>query len=561
MDDGRWLSIVHRPSSIVHRPSSIVKHLTDIPTTTSPQKGSAARRVAANALNPFAAQIATKLLMLGYGIAQYRFIGGGKGHLGDYFLAALVFLYTSTISDWGLSTLLTREVAKDRGVEGEAERVALIFRQTLSLRIYISLALLLPVCLFVIVYAALFKLSPDGAWATIILTVALLPGAFSGSVTSLLFAYERMSLPAIIGIATSFMNVALGIASLLLGWGITGLATAASVTTLFTAIIFWRVLHRDFPGLRLNAAVLRISKRETIGLLKAGWPLMLNALLVGLFFRVDQFIIKANVGRRDGNMTAQEAERASSLAVERYQAAYSFLNFVLLITPAVTLALFPRMARHAANDRPRLAFEYTFALKALLILSVPIVLLTVWFAPLLITVVTGGKQNYLPDSAIALQILIFFLPFSFVNGVTQYVLIALDRQRLITRAFAATVVFNVAANLLLVPLLGINGAALTTVLSELVLLGPFLRWTGRELGGISIAQIALKPLVAGLVAGGLGWSLQGIAQRWSSGWMDMTLYSIAGLLLVVVYAGALLLERPFTETERTVLKGALRRRS
>src|SRR5436190_18403316 len=127
-------------SSFVIRHSSFVKLLTKLPTTTSTQSISAARRVAANALNPFAAQIVTRALMLGYGIAQYRFIGGGKEHLGDYILAALVFLYTSTISDWGLSTLLTREAAKDRGAEGEEERVALIFRQTLSLRLLISVS-------------------------------------------------------------------------------------------------------------------------------------------------------------------------------------------------------------------------------------------------------------------------------------------------------------------------------------------------------------------------------------------------------------------------------------
>src|SRR5438105_7316063 len=105
----------------------------------------AARRVAVNALNPFVAQVVTKGLMLGYGIVQYRLLGGGAQALGDYFLAALVLLYTSTISDWGLGTLLTREVAKDRGAEGETGRVAALFRQTLSLRVAISVALFLPV--------------------------------------------------------------------------------------------------------------------------------------------------------------------------------------------------------------------------------------------------------------------------------------------------------------------------------------------------------------------------------------------------------------------------------
>jgi O-antigen/teichoic acid export membrane protein len=351
----------------------------------------------------------------------------------------------------------------------------------------------------------------------------------------------------------------LGIGALLLGWGIVGLATAATVTTLLTAVVFRRILSRDFPGLRVEPQSLRLDRDAGASLLRAGWPLMLNALLVGLFFRADQFVIKASAGGQGAGIPEAERERASTLEVERYQAAYSFLNFVLLITPAVTLALFPRMARHAATDRPRLASEYAFALKVLLVISVPIVALTVWFAPLLVSVLTGGKAEYLPESAVALQILIFFLPLSFINGVTQYVLIALDLQRLITRAFAATVVFNLAANLVLVPLMGINGAAIATILSEMVLLGPFLVWTGRQIGRVPLLSLALKPLLAAAPVALLGWLLLPVAQGWSSGWGELALYVGGGLLLLLVYTGALLLVRPFSEEERSTLRRALRR--
>lgn len=482
--------------------------------------------------------------MLGYGIVQFRLVSGGP--LGDYFLAAIVLLYTSTISDWGLGTLLTRDVARDRGAEGEETHVARLFAQTLALRLAISLALFVPVFALVAAYVTLFSLSADGAWATLLLTLSLLPNAFSGSVTALLYAYEWMSLPAVIGVATSVVNVALGIGMLLLGWGIMGLAWAAFLSTLLTSALFLRILRRDFPALpvRLDLSALRIDRSAAASLLRAGWPLMLNALLVGLFFRADQFIIKAST---------------TGVEVARYEAAYRFLNFVLLITPAVTLALFPRMARHAATDRPRLAYEYGFALKVLLIVSVPIVVLTIWFAPLLITVVTGGKTGYLPESALALQILILFLPFSFINGVTQYVLIALDLQRLITKAFAATVVFNIAANLLLVPLFGINGAALTTVLSELVLLGPFLLWVGRELGGAVPVLWVLKPLLGGLATGALAWALQPLVERWLDNWPNVALYIVAGPLLLAVYGGVMLATRPFTSAESATLKSALRR--
>ena len=190
-----------------------------------------------------------------------------------------------------------------------------------------------------------------------------------------------------------------------------------------------------------------------------------------------------------------------------------------------------------------------------------IVVMTVWFAPLLITIVTGGKQIYLPDSPVALQILIFFLPFSFVNGVTQYVLIALDKQRLITGAFALTVAFNVIANLVLIPLIGINGAALTTVLSELVLLGPFLLWVGRLIGPVPVVALAWKPLVAGLVAGALMWLGWSLFVQWKSDTPAFALYVGAGIGFALAYGLVLFLLRPFTSGElasfRSILKSQI----
>jgi O-antigen/teichoic acid export membrane protein len=499
---------------------------------TSTQAPSAARRVALNALNPFAAQVVTRVLMLGYVVVQYRVLGAqAEGVLGDYFLAGLVLMYTSTVAEWGLGTLLTREVARERD---DTADVARRFRQTLSLRLGLAGLMALPVAVFVAVYLAFFGLSEAGAWAVAILTLSLVPSAVSGSVTAVLYAYERMSLPAVIGIGTAVLNVALGLLFVLTGWGVVGLALAALLSTVATAVVFWAILRRNYPEVASARPEQGLSRSTAMALLSDGWPLMLNALLVGLFFRVDQFIIKPVAG---------------GLAVEQYNAAYSYLNFLLIITPAVTLALFPRMARHAVSDRRRLAYEYELALRVMLILSVPLVALTFWFAPLLVSIVTGGKEGYLPDSAVALRILIFFLPLSFVNGVTQYVLIALDRQRLITGVFAATVAFNLAVNLVLVPLMGIYGAAITTVLSEVVLLVPFLLYVGRETEPVRLWEVAWRPLLGGVLVAGVMWLTWGLTERWNASAADFGFYLGAGLLPLVLYAVAMVLVRPFTPDE------------
>lgn len=506
---------------------------------------SAARRVALNAFNPFAAQLFTKLLLMGYGMVQYRLFAQDQAALDGYILAGVVFSYTSTISEWGMGTLVPRDVARSRGTDAEAEVAAALFGRSLTLRLLISLGLFLPVAALIAVYTTFFNLRADGAWAVAVLSLSLIPSAFSGSVTALLYAYERMSLPAGIGIATVVLNVALGLSALVLGLGVLGLALSAFVTTLITALAFLWVLRRNFPGVAVRVGRLSLRGREARSLLGAGWPLMLNALLVGLFFRVDIFIIKAAPGG-EGDLT-------------RYNTAYSFLGFVLLISPAVTLALFPRMARHAVSDLPRLNSEYTFALKMMLVISVPIVAGTVWLAPLLITVLTLDAPNYLPDAAIALRILIFFLPLSFVNGLTQYVLIAVDRQRLITRAFGVTVLFNLLANLLLIPALGIYGAALTTILSEVVLLVPFIMWTRREVGDVPLLSISVKPALAGAAVALLVWLLWPVQEAWRSGWGAFALYLAIALAIPLVYVAVLLALRPFTAPETQTLRGLLRR--
>lgn len=501
-------------------------------TPATPQAPSAARRVALNALSPFAAQVFTKVLLLGYGVVQYRVLGAQAGGvLGDYFIAGLVLLYTSTVAEWGLGTLLTREVARERGDPAD---VARLFRQALSLRLGLAVLMALPVAVFVAVYVIFFGLSEAGAWAVAILTLSLVPSAVAGSVTAVLYAYERMSLPALVGIGTALLNVALGLLFILTGWGVVGLALAALLSTVATAAVFWAILRRGYPDVARARPEQVLTRRAALALLGGGWPLMLNALLVGLFFRVDQFIIKPVAG---------------TLAVEQYDAAYRYLNFVLIITPAVTLALFPRMARHAVSDRPRLAYEYALALRVMLILAVPLVALTVWFAPLLVSIVTGGKEGYLPDSAVALRILIFFLPLSFVNGVTQYVLIALDRQRLITGVFAATVAFNLAVNLALVPRMGIYGAALTTVLSEIVLLVPFLVWVGREIEPVPLWAVSWRPLVGAGVFAAVMWLTWGVTERWNASAGDFGFYVAAGLLSLALYAVVMVLVRPFTPDE------------
>ena len=124
-------------------------------------------------------------------------------------------------------------------------------------------------------------------------------------------------------------------------------------------------------------------------------------------------------------------------------------------------------------------------------------------APTIIAII--GGQAFLPGAALALAILIWYLPLSYANGVTQYVLIALRRQQSITVAFAIGALFNLGMNLALIPLYGYLAAATVTVATEAVLLLPFLRTLRREGVALPLLRLAWRPAVASCVMGASMW--------------------------------------------------------
>jgi O-antigen/teichoic acid export membrane protein len=83
------------------------------------------------------------------------------------------------------------------------------------------------------------------------------------------------------------------------------------------------------------------------------------------------------------------------------------------------------------------------------------------------------------------------LPFAYLNGLLQYMLISSDRLRSITVAFTLASTFNIALTLVLIPRVGVIGAAYATVTSELVLLALYVL-------ALRDGRLLLAPLLAAL---------------------------------------------------------------
>jgi O-antigen/teichoic acid export membrane protein len=215
--------------------------------------------------------------------------------------------------------------------------------------------------------------------------------------------------------------------------------------------------------------------------------------------------------------------------------AYKWVSALNIIPTFFTQALLPVMARQAHSDRAGLKRNYILAIKLLVSVALPVAVVftftAYWLAGLL------GGAEFLPDGAIATQLMIWSIPIGWMNSLTQYVLVALDLQRRITRAFVIAVAFNIITNLILIPPYGYRAAALTTIASEAVLFAPFALLLRGALGSIPWFSIIWRPVLAAAVmfaALAVGWSIQ----------------PMLGLIAAcVIYAGVLLALRPLSPDE------------
>ncbi|MCZ7567814.1 MAG: polysaccharide biosynthesis C-terminal domain-containing protein [Ardenticatenaceae bacterium] len=196
------------------------------------------------------------------------------------------------------------------------------------------------------------------------------------------------------------------------------------------------------------------------------------------------------------------------------------------------------ITRHTANEvEARVAVEEP---AWLILFALPVALLTTRYAgPIVLAF--GGREFAEHGSTLALQILIWFLPFSFINSLVHYVLIAVNQQHALTRAFIIGVLFNLVANLLLIPRSSFYGAAAaTTILSEIVLLLPFYALLRRHVGHIPWLSLFWRLIVA-LAAMAL--------PLWPGGLPFWLAIPLAGL----VYLAALVALGAFGPDDRAVL--------
>ncbi len=427
------------------------------------------RSVAKNSAAPMVLSLFNKGIDFVFAAFYLRVLGPAAA--GSYATAIASAGIFEIVANYGLNILLIREVSQDRDHAGR-----FLFNSSL-LRLLTGVVAVLPVAVYILAGSrGPNPLSSEELTAIGLLMIGMVFSGLTLGVSGLFYVYEQAEVPAAMSTVTTLLKVGLGVAALLAGLSFVGLAAVSIVVNVVTLALLLALALSRFQ-LRGPWTV----DRPLLGtMLRQGWPLMLIHLLQTIFISIDVLLLRQMLA---------DGERV----VGYYNSAWKWFNALQIIPSYFTLALFPIISRAIKQDMDAARRMYRLALRLMLLLALPTAALFTFAATPLIGLL--GGQEFLPDGAIALRIIMWSIPFGWLNSVTNYVLIALGMERLQPRAFALAVGFNIVANVLLIPRYSYVAAAVITVLSEVVLLVVFAIILRRRDAGVDWRQLTARPLL------------------------------------------------------------------
>ena len=183
-------------------------------------------------------------------------------------------------------------------------------------------------------------------------------------------------------------------------------------------------------------------------LLKDSWPLIFSGLVIMIYMRIDQIMIKEMLGERD---------------VGLFSAAVRLSEVWYFIPVIISTSLFPSIVNaKKISDKlydTRLRHLYTFMIWLAIMIALPMTFLSNW----LVTLLYGEAYR---EAGQILMIHIWAGVFVFMGVASSKWFISEGLQRHLTINTVAGAIMNILLNIFLIPKYGIYGAAIATVMSQ-----------------------------------------------------------------------------------------------
>jgi O-antigen/teichoic acid export membrane protein len=356
---------------------------------------------------------------------------------GQYGFAIAIITLFAVLSDKGLNTYQTRQTAfiNDKVEAGKLIADSLYARLILGT---LSFGILLLISLFLDKsdsFLIFFRFA----------SLAMMVNFYMGSFSSTLLGFERFKLYGMLAMFSQLLLTSLSFIALYLGFSLIGIGVAHLIagivaTTIVGYMVRQRVCRFTFHG----------TLRKGLAIIKSALPLAVTAVLMTIYYRADFVMLSIMKGDE---------------AVGYYNSAYALINGLLLVSTSFSATVLPRLTGYYSGNHEQLRSLYQTGFKYMVYLGLATAFGTIFVA--LPVYQIFYPSTYLPGVS-ALHILIWALALMFINSLQSGMMIAADRKQLLMYLAAIGAVVNVGLNLILIPRYSYDGAAVATVISELI---------------------------------------------------------------------------------------------
>lgn len=436
---------------------------------------STVRRIARNTSVLLTSQVASFVLTFFYMMHIARYLGPASFGILSFALAFTGIF--GVFTDFGLSSLTIREVARDRSLAPK----------------YLANIGLMKVALVAITFGLialtinLLGYSEQTIKVVYLLALSVLITAFTTMFYSIFQAFERMEFQAIGRMLNAALMLGGTIIAIKLGLSVVGFAFLFFIVSLIALGYGFAVMKLKFSN-PTSASLAKAMEfdwsfwKESI---KEVWPMGVMAVCTTIRFRTDTIMLSLMKG---------------DAAVGLYNAAYRLLDISVVIPSMFMASMFPVMSQYYKTSIGSFNRVYEKSFKYLLAVALPMALVVTLLAQPIINLVFGSEFT---GSVRALQILIWAGATMYVSMLVGAAFVTANKQMLSMKLTVLSVILNVILNLILISKYGYIGASATTVGGEVfgLFLGIF--FLTKYGHGFSTASTWSAPLIGISAAGAL----------------------------------------------------------
>jgi len=412
----------------------------------------------------------------------------------DYGVFTLAFTYVSIFkifTGMGLRSIAVREVARAKS------QGSVIASQIAGLRLLLSVAATAAALAILLLMG--YPLDTRIAVFLALPTLAL--EVIATAAKDVFQAFEQMEYIAVVDLAVRLATAAGSVAILLAGGGLYSVVAAYSLGSFIAAGMGLIICRRRFFPLSAIWAATEWGPQ-----LRAGLPFALIGLLSSLYINIDVLLL---------------SKLTDSAAVGMYNAAMHLVYRATFLADALATAAFPALAASYDNDRGRAELVLRKLTFLALLLGIPAAVAGTVGAPLIIRLIFGPE--YQPAIPV-FRAGVWVVPLMFLTVLLNYALGAIHRQHQVAVISGLCLVTNVGLNLFMIPQFREMGAAVSTVITELVALIMFVTLARRGFHRVFDSRRTIRLLSVSVFIG-------------AAGIFAAQLHPLAGIILVSVLYG------------------------